>query len=364
VNDAKNLKDRVAGAVSSASDDVVAAVNGDLAFSNFSNSARFYTSIILDSEIPKGTERDNRLLKKQQQTILDTSKVIAASCASEVVLPKGTIAGIDGDMTLKDAVTLIERNHVRLVNFFRASALSDDTTADFSEPFVLTGDETKFRAAVKANYGEKAANDCRMQGSFFENISSAMGRIGNLGGKIGEAIKDWEDAWAMLNNAKDNGKTNTLRLSLDVSGEGGAGFSVGADLAGDNAKKYNSPPPALGIGAQLRSIGQKIVDSLEVMAPQYDKTEKALKDAKHTEEIPPLLEKARNERQFDADIAADYTTLRTLIGESNQTTQKNLAELVRMHATLVDIADSIGKAIPISEKACNDQDKGSGQCKY
>ncbi|HRI36380.1 MAG TPA: hypothetical protein PK765_04910 [bacterium] len=320
--------------------------------------------MILDDEIPKGTERDNRLLKKQQKSINDAQKAIAAACAASVVLPEGKVPGIPSGTTLSDALNLITNNHVRTVNFFRAVAIKNESSGDFEKSFILTGDDTAFRAAVRANYAQKAANDCRVSGDFFKNISAAMDRIGSLGGKIGEAIADWEEAWDMLNNASAPKGSNALKLSFGMGGEGDTGFSMGADLAAEQSAKYDNPPEALGVGAQLRSIGQKIVSTMESIAPQYLPVEQAIKNAEHTEEVPPLVRKITEARAFDTDVATQYKTLEALIGEAKETTQTNVTELVKMHATLVNLANAIGKAVPVSEKACDDQSTGKGTCEY
>lgn len=103
---------------------------------------------------------------------------------------------------------------------------------------------------------------------------------------------------------------------------------------------------------------------MEEIASQYADTEKAIREATHTEQIPPLLEKLAKQKNIDTEIARDYAELRESIIQSSQVSDASMGELVRMHATLVDMARGINKAIPLAERACQDQATGLGQCTY
>ncbi len=217
-----------------------------------------------------------------------------------------------------------------------------------------------------AGYSIDTQNLCRAESDFFERISEAIDRIGELGGEIGKAIDDWEAAWAMLNNADELVKAKSnheLRLSISLTEEG---VSIGgsAELAVQKSARSESAPEALGIGAQLRNIGRKITSTLDVIKNQYFRWEDALEDPENTERYLKLAEALRREEEYNVRIVEDYHTLATLLSQSDATVSENISELAEIHAILIEIEQEIQEAVPTSRKACDSQAQGLGQCEY
>lgn len=131
--------------------DMVASVNDGLAFSNFESSARFYLDLVLDSEMPEGTERDHRLLRKQQESIQQAYKAVYAACSADVPLPEA-VGEIPAGTTLSDALSRIMANQIRVMNYFRTTVVGDKSIASFPDKFILVEDDAKFRAAITTNY--------------------------------------------------------------------------------------------------------------------------------------------------------------------------------------------------------------------
>lgn len=351
---------------------VVGTMNESIGFSNFSTSGRFYIDIALKTEIPPSITRDHERLGKEIERINGMIETVHSQCAEGVVptsnLSEDPVYNTSGK-SLGTILTEVLKNQVDMMNFYRQTVLGDVTNDTYS--FILVGDPKVFRSKFQKSYGPDAFGKCVEESDFFKSIKDAGKRIVNLGGGIEKGMKAWSDATRLLNsNSSDREYAETERNVLrdEMSRQGMS--TKGSQATMNCLAKYNSTGVRCGIADGLFATASAVTEDVyssitQIGSSAYDTLKKMLTKPQTTEqyvETTNILVTLKTD--INDEIINDYIKAKNLIGPENLSADETVASLIDAHILIETTTKSLPPIIKLSEKICNAQNTGAGNCRF
>ncbi|MFZ3233664.1 MAG: hypothetical protein WA194_09380 [Patescibacteria group bacterium] len=346
-------------------------VNRSLKTTNVMTSFRFTVDLIRRTELPAGIRRDHALLDQRQRKLIAAIDSLAANCGSDLVFdtevsPFPTY--VTKNAKIGDVLQDLLSNHTDVMNVYREAVLGDEPGSQPSLTFAPDG----FVASVKADYGPKAIATCNTtgEGTFFEKMSAAITRIGNLGDVMQNGTQDWKEAWAMLQgNAKGQDKLEKRLLRQEMARQGMSTSS--SERAVRNLDAYNRGEGWQGINGSVTGVGEAVASGVAAVKNMYDGVSEAAgqyasgfskpsqprpEDAKNSDDY---LERYRNLARLKSDVASeiadDYIQAKASISDDNASADNNVGQLLEMHVILSKTMKTMAPYCETSRKACLDQ---------
>lgn len=343
----------------------VGSMNETLTFSNFFTSTRFYIDVVLKSEIPPSFKRDHDRLGSEIEYTKTAYEQVYNRCAGEKVLSKNLSDDPSYDTSGKTLGTVLKdllQTEVNMLNFYREAVLWDATNDKYT--FILVGDNATFKEKLRKNYGPDAFEACTKETNYWEQIKEQWAIIVNLGWEIDEGMESWRKAWTLFNgnsSSQEYAETerNGLRNELSRQGMG----TKSAQIILNNLSEYNSQSTFEGTSGFVSSIGERVYKSVD----QFEKTYAGLKaELLKPQTTDKYMENYSNLKMLkntvNKEIVADYIKTRDLIGPENQTTDDTVGKLLDTHILLESTNRFLKPYVKLSQKTCNDQDRGNGNC--
>ena len=220
---------------------------------------------------------------------------------------------------------------------------------------------------MKANYGPNAftkANNCEPGVS--ASIAEALQRIKDGGLGIDKGIEEWTNALKLLNGDKyEETERNLLRDELSKQGLS----TKSSQAIMNNLEIYNAKDTHNGVAGFVKSIGERVSSSIDQFTATFSGMSTYLKEMYNRPEktITTAEYIAKNwqfttEKDIAQEIIQDYENTKSNIGPENQNTDEIVAKLMDIHMNLESINKYLQPFIKVSQKICNDQSTGNGNC--
>lgn len=343
----------------------VGSMNEALTFSNFFTSTRFYIDVVLKSEIPPNFKRDHDRLGNEIESTKAVYERVYNRCAGEKIISKNLSddPGYDtSGKTLGWVLKDLLQTEVNMLNFYREAVLGDATNDKYT--FILVGDNAAFKEKLRKNYGPDAFEACTKETNYWEQITESFGRITSMGWDITKGMESWRKAWTLFNgnsSSRDYAETERNLLRNELSRQGLSTKTSGTML--NNLAEYNSQSKFEGTSGFVSSIGERVYKSVD----QFEKAYAGLKaELLKPQTTDKYMENYSNlkmlKNSVNKEIIADYIKTKDLIGPENQTTDDTVGKLLDTHILLESTNRFLKPYVKLSQKTCNDQDRGNGNC--
>lgn len=353
---------------------VITSLNAGLSFSDYLASFEYYVTYPLSNELPQAIKRDHDLLlteteklNKLLQTAIKrgTSHITLANICNGVNHCK-----LDGQ-SAQSIITSMIRNTQAISELYRANIIGKPFLQS-NKTFILVPEDFNFNLTQNYNSDTRVAcSSC--EGNFLNEASKKIQNISLLNDQARDGIQSWKDSWRLL-WWQDIESTSYLqeeeRVLSDFLKEQWIP-TKNTDIILENLRKSNTdgtgvrnPFTGFELTWQEIAINPRIQNFWEKLTETYNLL---LWDG--IDIIPyAVLSEVRTDIQQSADIHSSIATLYEnelpYALSQNVGTQELQARILRMHFSLVRTSNLLTENIPLSEKLCNKQWVGWGQCSY
>lgn len=177
-------------------------------------------------------------------------------------------------------------------------------------------------------------------------------------------MENWRKAWKLFNGNSSSQEYAEVERNLlrdELSRQGMGTKAAGTML--NNLSEYNSQSKFEGTSGFISSIGERVYKSVD----QFEKTYAGLKaELLKPQTTDKYMENYSNLKMLkntvNKEIVADYIKTKDLIGPENQTTDDTVGKLLDTHILLESTNRFLKPYVKLSQKTCNDQDRGNGNC--
>ena len=373
---------------------IVGSINETIGFSNFFTSGRFYVGLALKSEIPPGITRDHEALGREMERIRNTVELVYNKCADGVISKTKLLDDPIYDTTKLSLGTIAKdmlKNHVDMMNFYRKTALADDTSGS---DFKFVGNSEEFVVKLQNSYGPDALSKCTQSSDSFQGIKEAIDRISDGGGSIWAGIKEWSDAANLMKGGNKSAEYIAIErkvIQKELQNQGVSTKSSEATLKcldQYNATGNRCSPVgwlteiATQIGTQLwelvGAVGQAINNVIDIINPSWVTNSSSPSSPISSSDTSdwknnslPTTESLAAQAQIIAELEAlhkeireDYTIALNHLWPVNQSEDVTLANLMATHLDLKTTLDALPGYIKLAEQTCNWQAQWKGNCKF
>jgi|GEM_PF-5448627 len=177
-------------------------------------------------------------------------------------------------------------------------------------------------------------------------------------------MESWRKAWKLFNgnsSSQEYAETerNVLRNELSRQGMG----TKASQTMLNNLAEYNSQSKFEGTSGFVSSIGERVYKSVDQFEKAYTGLKAELLKPQTTDKYMENYSNLKMlKNSINSEIIADYTKTKDLIGPENQTTDDTVGKLLDTHILLESTNRFLKPYVKLSQKTCNDQDQGNGNC--
>jgi len=350
--------ERNRGTVSSTKSQMLKVTNSVAGFGWYFSSFDYYVALPITNEVPYQIERDHRLLVNQNIILLNTLKTIVRNGQWWVEIEK-VCDWVSGScpfewQTAQNILSSVIKNHKNIIYFYETSILGNSYKS--ANNFVLVPDN--FKESFTLAYNKWSLTGCsECEGWFMNEINTSIERISNSVDTSSSGMQSWKDAWTLLRGTGNSQQEEKWEdKKVDTSAE-----TLAKNTWKDWGQKNSSNPLWNTSNITFSDTAQR----LDAFQESLFQTTKVSEDPSlATNELNDLQSKVKVSETIKAEIDELYSIQGPTNVVQNTNVRNLMAKMIQMHYNLVEAINTLTGTKKISEKVCNSQGQGLGQCSY
>lgn len=340
----------------------------------------YYIELATKQSVSYEVKRDFNLIKREKETLIKQFETLTERGYQNVKVSKEdacnwvknsnncSFSGETAGVMLQDLHTSLNKVH----NFFVNSILGKQTSTEW-----ISFIPENFSQEMMIYYTENTNEDCnKCEGWSTSNIEEKIEEITSLNAQWKKWMQEWIDAWNILAGNYESEKKRQLERELlsKELGRQGISWENKAIIMG-NLEKYNNKnfysldnnfisntfsSVANSIWKQLSEFNESVLQLDEKKSSSNTSTQ--TDSSSSFKELDKTQEKVNQSDIIKKEIAQIYENEVPYTQIEETKSEQAWGRMLEVHINLTESINRLDEVISISQKVCNDQVRGMGNC--